>query len=277
MIDIAYQRLSERAKELKCIYKVEELLRDENESLDYVFNQLLNILPPAWQYSTICEVRIIYKNKSYLTEDFKETEWFQKSDIIIDNNIEGEIQVYYTQFIRLIEFSQFLPDEQKLLNTIAQLLSNFIFHKRLKQTLEFIQSKEQQLTEESSEIILPNKSDEHWKWRLKMAQNIAYKMNFNLFGVLNVYIIGSTKNAQAGPASDIDLLVHFNGSKQQKQYLQYWIEGWSYCLSEMNYIKTGYVTDGLIDLHIITDMDIKNKTSFGKMLTSLTNGATLLR
>jgi len=45
----------------------------------------------------------------------------------------------------------------------------------------------------------------------------------------------------------------------------------------MNYSKTGYKSDGLIDLHIITDQDIKNKTSFAVMIGSVYNSARLLK
>ncbi len=51
------------------------------------------------------------------------------------------------------------------------------------------------------------------------------------------------------------------------------MEGWSLCLSEMNYLKTGYKTKGLIDLHIVTDEDIRHKTSFGVMIGNHTDGA----
>jgi hypothetical protein len=277
MIDVAYIRLNERAKELKCIYNVEELLKKEDYSLETIFNRLLEIIPPAWQYATVCEVRIIYENKVYMTSDFRETEWFQKSDIVIDNNIVGEIQVYYTQFIKLVNNCQFLAEEQKLLNTIAERLSNYIFYQKLQQTLEYFKSSEKDMIPKDSNALLSLKYDEHWKWRLKIAQKIVYKLDYTRFGIANIYLIGSTKNELAGPASDIDFLVHFKGNEQQKQNLVSWFEGCGLCLSEMNYLKTGYETDNLIDLHIITDEDIKNNTSFAVMINSLDNRARLLR
>ena len=30
----------------------------------------------------------------------------------------------------------------------------------------------------------------------------------------------------------------------------------------MNYLKTGYKTDGLLSVHLITDQDIKNRSSY---------------
>ncbi len=115
--------------------------------------------------------------------------------------------------------------------------------------------------------------DEFWRWRYHMAEKIALHLDADLFGVHKCYIFGSTKNATAGPASDIDLLIHFRGTSKQERDLTNWLEGWSLTLSEMNYLKTGYHTDGLLDVHIITDEDIKNKTSYALKIGAVTDAA----
>lgn len=58
-------------------------------------------------------------------------------------------------------------------------------------------------------------------------------------------LIGSKNNGTAGPGSDIDLLVHFQGTEQQKADLKKWLNGWSLSLSKTNFPKTGYKMDGL--------------------------------
>ncbi|MCJ7717080.1 MAG: nucleotidyltransferase domain-containing protein, partial [Anaerolineales bacterium] len=90
--------------------------------------------------------------------------------------------------------------------------------------------------------------DDHWRWRLKSAESIAERIDPERFGVKGVYLIGSTKNATAGPKSDIDLLIHFNGNKSQKNDLKNWLEGWSESLSQTNLIRTGYKTEGLLNI-----------------------------
>ena len=88
-----------------------------------------------------------------------------------------------------------------------------------------------------------------------------------------LYVFGSVKNANAGPASDIDLLVHFRGSESQKEKLLNWFDGWSICLDYFNYLKTGYKTGGLLDVHLVTDEDIKQKTSFAAKIGAVTDAA----
>ncbi|HLF13890.1 MAG TPA: nucleotidyltransferase domain-containing protein, partial [Bacteroidota bacterium] len=104
--------------------------------------------------------------------------------------------------------------------------------------------------------------DDHWSWRTRFAEWIAMQLDADRFGVSAVYLFGSTKNAVAGPQSDIDLLVHFAGTKEQEKEMLAWFEGGSLCLSQVNYLKTGYKTRGLLDIHIVTDEDIANRTSY---------------
>jgi predicted nucleotidyltransferase len=112
-----------------------------------------------------------------------------------------------------------------------------------------------------------------WRWRYRMAERIAAEIDPARVGVAAGYLIGSVKNATAGPGSDIDLLVHFRGTPEQREALELWLRGWSLCLSEMNHLRTGYKTDGLLDVHILTDEDIANRTSFAVKINAVTDGA----
>jgi predicted nucleotidyltransferase len=275
--DIQLTKLTERAKELKCIYQVIEALRDENAELTTVFKAILEAIPPGYQHPTICEARIILEGKNYSSLDFEETPWMQHAEIVIDSHVSGEIQVCYLQKVFSGE-NPFLPEEQKLLNAIADHLSRFIFHRRLKKTLELSQQNENSTLSGDDSSLLNYESDEHWKWRYHVSEKIAALMDMERFGVEAVYVIGSTKSGQAGPGSDIDLLVHLTGSKQQEKELKAWVEGWGMGLAELNFLKTGYlITGSLIDLHVIHDEDIRNKSSYAIMIGSLDNSAKLLR
>jgi hypothetical protein len=125
----------------------------------------------------------------------------------------------------------------------------------------------------SDEKAIRRRTDDFWQWRLRMVERIAAEIDAQRFGVEALYLIGSTKNANAGPASDIDLLVHCRGDEAQTEALHTWLDGWSFCLSEANYIRTGYETSGLLDVHIISDEDIKNRTSFAAKIGAVTDAA----
>lgn len=116
-------------------------------------------------------------------------------------------------------------------------------------------------------------SEEHWRWRYRMAQRIAAELDPRQFGLRAFYVIGSTKNATAGPGSDIDLLLHFSGSDGQRQELMLWLDGWSRCLAEMNFLRTGYRSEGLLDVHVITDQDIAERSSYAIKIGAVTDPA----
>lgn len=118
-------------------------------------------------------------------------------------------------------------------------------------------------TETAPEDVYSSADDlDAWKWRRYMAQRIAAKINLKEVGVKGIYLFGSTNNGTAKTNSDIDLLIHFDGSTAQKQELEDWFEGWSMALAEANYLRTGYKSSGLLDLYYVTDEDIVNQTSF---------------
>ncbi len=117
----------------------------------------------------------------------------------------------------------------------------------------------------------------YWQWRYRMAEKIASLIPSEKFGVKALYIFGSSKNANAGPGSDIDLLIHIDDSTADIEKLDLWFDGWSKCLAELNYLKTGYESDGLLDLHYITDEDIEKRTSFASKIGAITDPAKQLR
>jgi predicted nucleotidyltransferase len=106
-----------------------------------------------------------------------------------------------------------------------------------------------------------------------MAERIAAELDSKRFGVEALYVIGSTKNATAGPNSDIDLLVHFRGDELQQGRLLNWLEGWSLALSEVNFQRTGYTSSGLLDVHLVTDEDIERQTSYAAKIGAVTDAA----
>jgi pyruvate, water dikinase len=116
----------------------------------------------------------------------------------------------------------------------------------------------------------------HWQWRKRAVERLAAELDPLRFGVKAAYLFGSTKNATAGPESDIDILIHFSGSEDQRRELLLWLEGWSLCLSHINFEKTGRETSGLLDAHLITDVDIQNRTSYAVKIGAVTDAASPL-
>ncbi|HEY7513576.1 MAG TPA: nucleotidyltransferase domain-containing protein, partial [Vicinamibacteria bacterium] len=116
--------------------------------------------------------------------------------------------------------------------------------------------------------------DDHWRWRLRMAQRIAVLIDPLRYGVKAAYVFGSTKNGTAGPASDIDLLLHVEPDGERRRALSLWLDGWSQSLAETNYLRTGYRAEGLLDVHYVTDEDIAGgENPFASKIGAVTDAA----
>lgn len=126
--------------------------------------------------------------------------------------------------------------------------------------------------DQTSTLIAASPED-HWRWRLQMAERLGAHLDPAEFGVKGLYVFGSTKNASAGPNSDLDLIVHIDGTPDQRRALEKWLQGWSQSLAEVNYLRTGYRSEGLLDVHLVTDDDIRNKTSFASKIGAVTDAA----
>ncbi|MCK5759710.1 MAG: pyruvate, phosphate dikinase [Candidatus Delongbacteria bacterium] len=127
-------------------------------------------------------------------------------------------------------------------------------------------------SESSKKNIIDNTSY-HWKWRLNATEKMASILDAEKFGIKEFYIFGSAKNATSRLDSDIDILIHFQGNEKQKKELLLWLDGWSSSLAYSNFLNTGYKTDKMLDIHIVSDEDIKNKTSFALKISAISDAA----
>jgi len=115
--------------------------------------------------------------------------------------------------------------------------------------------------------------DDHWKWRLHMVERLASSLDGARLGVRSLYVIGSCQDGTAGPGSDVDLVVHFVGTVQQREALLLWFSAWSASLAEMNFLRTGYVARELLDVHLLDDEQIGAGGGYASRITSTTNPA----
>ncbi len=130
----------------------------------------------------------------------------------------------------------------------------------------------------SGRIVAPEPPpEEHWQWRIRMAEKLASRMDPERFGVREIWVFGSSQNGTAGPGSDIDLLLHFVGTEDQKTSLLAWLDGWSLSLAETNYLRTGIPSDGLLDTRLLSDQDLENRTGYSVKIGAATDPARRLR
>ena len=124
--------LNKKIKKFDCLYKIDDVLKDFNNNLDDIFNNIIEIIPKGWRYPEICKVKINYCDKEYCNKDIKITDLKQTEYIKLEDNIVGEINVFYIKPLRK-EKGIFIEDEHILLKTIADKLSSYLSYRDLKE------------------------------------------------------------------------------------------------------------------------------------------------
>src|SRR4030042_4235598 len=79
--------LSERVKEIGCLYSVIGLLGNKKYTSDEEkIHDIVKLIPNGWQYPEDTCVQIILEGKEYKTDNFKETPWRQTSEILVNGD-----------------------------------------------------------------------------------------------------------------------------------------------------------------------------------------------
>lgn len=198
-------------------------------------------------------------------------EWFLKDQ---PNHLEEILPEYkeFSNVLRVIDIAELEKDKALSVYMNADLNKAVAFLSENKGEEKVSSDKSKELDWREAD------SHTHWRWRKYMADQIVNEMDFAAYGIKGVYLFGSTDEETAGPCSDIDLLIHFEGDEEKQNSLSKWLDGWSLALERINYLRTGSsCKGGLLDVHFVTDDDIAKQDSFATKINSLLYPATPLR
>ncbi|MBS1226495.1 MAG: phosphoenolpyruvate synthase, partial [Candidatus Aminicenantes bacterium] len=97
------------------------------------------------------------------------------------------------------------------------------------------------------------------RWRLRMAERIAFHCGGPPWGVRGVFYLDDREGRDPDPGDPIRLVIHFTGGGRQRKEIETWLQGWSLSLAEMNYFRTGFHSEGLLDVHYLTDEKLRGE------------------
>jgi pyruvate, water dikinase len=132
-VDEVLRALQERAKELNCLYTVEEILKSQDRPLGETFRAIVEAIPPGWQHPRVCRAKLVLRNLTVHPPEFSETPWVQSAPIRVQGEVVGSISVYYTEGMPAADEGPFLKEERRLIDTIAERLGQFLLHRDLAQ------------------------------------------------------------------------------------------------------------------------------------------------
>ncbi|MHC4861687.1 MAG: PEP/pyruvate-binding domain-containing protein, partial [Planctomycetota bacterium] len=139
--------LTERAKELNCLYGVEEILNEPDVDPATACRRIIEVIPPGWQHPDSCVARIELKGEAYASPEFLETPWRQSATIRTQTGPAGSISVFYTEQMPDEDEGPFLKEEARLIRTIADRLGHFLQHYEMRSSMQAVEAAREDLAE----------------------------------------------------------------------------------------------------------------------------------
>jgi DNA-binding CsgD family transcriptional regulator len=196
--------LRERIKELNCLYGISLLSERYSDSIDDLLRNLVNILPPSWQYPEITCARILFDGKTYKSEKFKVTKWRQSSQISMYNEPVGEAEVLYLKECPPESEGPFLNEERVLLDAVAERIGKIAMRISAEQELQEINK---QLTVERQALQETNAALRTVLARIEEEKQSIYKhMQSNVEKILMPILHALTLEVPIMQRKYVDLL-----------------------------------------------------------------------
>jgi len=115
--------LRERVKEFECLLGLAEIVEQARGSLDRILSRTVELLRRSWQYPEVTSVRVVMNGSDYRTDNYAPSPWTQTSDVTVGERTVGRIEVTYLARRPERDEGPFLVEERKLIDAVAQRLS----------------------------------------------------------------------------------------------------------------------------------------------------------
>ncbi|MGE5479790.1 MAG: PEP/pyruvate-binding domain-containing protein [Chloroflexota bacterium] len=139
--------LEERAKELACLYAVEELIGNPHLAVDDIMHGIIEALQPAAQYPEYSQVRLFVDGVLYSSDNYEKTTFAVRCKIIVQNDKRGFVELSYRPSFPFTGSEVFTREEEKLVSTIADRISHYVLQKNLKKLFQQYQMQIKEITE----------------------------------------------------------------------------------------------------------------------------------
>jgi hypothetical protein len=162
-----YNRLlhdqQERLKELACINQTTSILK-EGKPIEESLQQIVLLLPAAWQYPEYTVARIRFMGKEFESVDFHETNWRMVQEFITIDGEKGSMEIFYTTEFNTENEGPFLKEERDLIQNIGSLLTGYINSYKARDIIrlsQVTQKDDDDIKEVSSRKLLQKFLDRH--------------------------------------------------------------------------------------------------------------------
>ncbi len=170
--------LRERIKELDCLYTISKFSEIYFNSADRFLQSVADRLPASFQFCDSACARILWGDKSYRTQAFRESPWRIAVDIHINGKTAGVIEVFYREVPAHALDAPFLQEEYALMNGIAERVGSLLAHMRAEGALRDAHAaltKEHQALQDTNmalRTVLSRLEDEKREIRASIVANV---------------------------------------------------------------------------------------------------------
>lgn len=127
----AEAKLKERVKELTCLYEVTSIIvNSDYDELETSLEAIVYCMKRAWQFEKDTEVLVSTEDYRIATKDFRSEMVTLTSDIKVFNRVSGQVTVGYPS--EKYAVSDFLEEEQALLDNISLAIGNLLERKQIR-------------------------------------------------------------------------------------------------------------------------------------------------
>ncbi len=120
------KQLRERVKELNCLYSLTRLIEENENSINTILQGAVDLLPASWQHPELACARILFKERTYQSRNFKATHWKQQAVLLVFEQQEGLVEVHYRKKLPTLDEGPFLKEERLLINAVSDHIAKAI-------------------------------------------------------------------------------------------------------------------------------------------------------
>jgi signal transduction histidine kinase len=128
--------LNERVKELTALHRTARLLQDHKRTPPKLLQEIVTILPAAFDQAEIAAARIVFDGVEYRSPNFGSSPWTESAHFTTTGGRHGLVEIVYAENRFKQTNHPFLAEEKNLLESIAEMLQLYLDRKEAQESVE---------------------------------------------------------------------------------------------------------------------------------------------